>query len=1102
MTDVAGAGLTADRPFPGLRPFDFPDHDFFFGRDHEVYSLYRLVDRSRFIAVVGSSGSGKSSLVRAGLLPLLKEENESPGGRRWIWKELRPGNAPIARLAGALASLSHDDDPLISAARQERIAFELRQSSSGIAKTLAQVKAPGDGSLVLVVDQFEELFRYSAREPSRIGDLREAARYQDDADQFVQLLLEASRISANNVHVLLTMRSDFIGECARFHGLPEAVSASQFLVPSLTREQLEEVIRTPIERASATIEGALVQRLLNDSGSDLDQLPVLQHCLSRLWEQAGKDIAGQDATASVTMTDDPVPKTRRLTEQHYADIGRMSEALSRHADEILQQAGPEHVVEKVFRSLSEVDKQRRAIRRAISFSRLWEETGEPEPAVRDVVDRFRADDCSFLGPSKSSEPELKSDTQIDVGHEALLRRWKRVSGDPGAVHREDSGSSIQQWVKDIAARMLRFLLRKPNRVGDETRIAQPSTRSVGWLQLEEKDGETYRSLLSWANNEKGALPFKIAKSRQRWWTSRHPTSAWAERNGGGFDRVERLINVSAIHHRRIFAGGALAAVIGAALIGYLAYAEYSIGQRRVAMEQQEHAMTQQEAAIRHREEAVFQRAVISAQELLDQVGTSLNHGDITVRGAQDMLNVATGIVEQVKNVETPQTIELVAKLARTASDIHATLGNLEQAYESAKSSKDLLEPLHLAAPNDPKFLSLLYHSFWRMGDAIADRDTRRSTQEHALKVFLEAEQLARQMAAMTPEDGDRKGHIVFVLQKIGDVRQSLNDWPTAIAVYSDALNISQDVADRAPGNRDARRQLANSLSRLGQALTGKGELETALERHRAAFKIRTDLWAADRNDDVIQSNLAGSHRDIARTHTQRGDLQGALAEYQSAIAIQEDLQAKDPTNATWQGTLAPLYAGAGDVLRRKGDLATALEHYRKAYTVRRVLALRDPSNPGRQEAFAGAGMAVADLLVVSKGDIEEAVKLYRGAIESVDDLRPRYDRTVFLGYIKIGDILKSQNDPDGAFKEYNVASSIARESATRDAASTTWQRNLEISYAKIGDLLAAQGRAREMFDHYREALDFVVKLAAQHPENSRWAALAQSLKTQTDKEER
>ena len=313
------------------------------------------------------------------------------------------------------------------------------------------------------------------------------------------------------------------------------------------------------------------------------------------------------------------------------------------------------------------------------FSQLIAETGESEQAVRTVVDRFRADNCSFLGPSKSSEPELKPDTQIDVGHEALLRRWKRVSGDPAPFTANTAGTTYGSGSRTSPVEVLRFLLRKPSRDGEETPIAQPNASSLGWLQLEKKDGETYRSLLSWADNEKGALPFKIAKSRQRWWASRHPTSAWAERNGGGFDRVNQLINVSATHHRRVFAGGAVAAVIGAALIGYLVYAEYSIGQRRVAMEQQE-------AAMRHREEAVFQRAVISAQELLDQVGKSLNHGDITVRGAQDMLDVATGIVEQVKNVETPQTVELVAKLARTASDIRATLGNLEQAYESAKSS--------------------------------------------------------------------------------------------------------------------------------------------------------------------------------------------------------------------------------------------------------------------------------------------------------------------------------------------------------------------------------------------------------------------------------
>ena len=88
--------------------------------------------------------------------------------------------------------------------------------------------------------------------------------------------------------MILTMRSDFIGDCARFHGLPEAVCAAQFLVPSLTRDQLDDVIRKPIEKAGATIDPELIERLLNDCGTEMDQLPVLQHCLLRLWEEAGK----------------------------------------------------------------------------------------------------------------------------------------------------------------------------------------------------------------------------------------------------------------------------------------------------------------------------------------------------------------------------------------------------------------------------------------------------------------------------------------------------------------------------------------------------------------------------------------------------------------------------------------------------------------------------------------------------------------------------------------------------------------------------------------------------------------------------------------------
>jgi hypothetical protein len=110
-----------------------------------------------------------------------------------------------------------------------------------------------------------------------------------EATQFVQILLDADRRRIQNVRVLITMRSDFIGDCANLHGLSEAVSATQYLVPNLTRSQLEEAIRNPIEKAGGTIEPELVERLLNDCGDELDQLPVLQHCLMRLWDRADRE---------------------------------------------------------------------------------------------------------------------------------------------------------------------------------------------------------------------------------------------------------------------------------------------------------------------------------------------------------------------------------------------------------------------------------------------------------------------------------------------------------------------------------------------------------------------------------------------------------------------------------------------------------------------------------------------------------------------------------------------------------------------------------------------------------------------------------------------
>ncbi|MGH6918755.1 MAG: hypothetical protein ACREJ0_13760, partial [Geminicoccaceae bacterium] len=322
----AGSRLGPDRPFPGLRPYGFADHEYFHGRMDQVYALYRLLDRSRFTAVVGASGSGKSSLVRAGLLPLLQEETDEGRARRWQWFQLRPGNTPFARLAQTLVEFQPETkdelDPEIDDIRRKTIEVLLQRSSFGLRDALRELQELHDCSILIVVDQFEEIFRYADLVDDQDGDPVVRESRLSRAAAFVQVLLEASRDSSRPIHVMLTMRSDYLGDCALFHDLPEAVAASQFLVPSLTRDQREQAIRGPIEQAGASVEPELVQRLLNDSGAGNDQLPVLQHALMRTWDEAGREghsIAGVPRS-SLAPHDGPVG-VRQLMTKHYEAIG-------------------------------------------------------------------------------------------------------------------------------------------------------------------------------------------------------------------------------------------------------------------------------------------------------------------------------------------------------------------------------------------------------------------------------------------------------------------------------------------------------------------------------------------------------------------------------------------------------------------------------------------------------------------------------------------------------------------------------------------------------------------------------------------------------------
>ncbi|SDY80794.1 AAA family ATPase [Nitrosomonas sp. Nm58] len=393
-------------PFVGLRPFEMADHHWFRGRDQEIATLLRKVGSSnRFTAVVGASGSGKSSLVRAGILPRLTDEG-------WQTIITKPGSAPIAKLALALSEKAREEesDPLANA-RTYRYDMTLRQSAYGLSEITDKL-APDAPKLLLVVDQFEELFRYG----EEAQGLQKAAM-AEESRAFVELLLTAVKQSNHRrLHVVITMRSDFFGNCAAYTGLAEAVSISQYLVPLPGRDQLEAIIRGPIDDADGQIDNLLVQRLLLDIEEETDLLPTLQHTLRRLWEVAPG-------------------KPKQLRDEDYQTIGGIKDSIHVKAEQLtdlLAQSHPDDftTLERLMKAITQLDEQDRATRRPQQYGALLDLiterlNGEPDRAKASldrVLAQLSSEQASFIQQGSGEDPE------IDIGHEALIRSWHKLCG--------------------------------------------------------------------------------------------------------------------------------------------------------------------------------------------------------------------------------------------------------------------------------------------------------------------------------------------------------------------------------------------------------------------------------------------------------------------------------------------------------------------------------------------------------------------------------------------------------------------------------------------------------------------------------------------------
>lgn len=587
-------------PFPGLRPFEAHENHLFFGREGQSDELLARLRRHRFLAVVGTSGSGKSSLVRAGMLPALHGGLMSKAGSHWRIAVFRPGNAPIVNMAHALNEAEVFASQRSHAQVEQRFTeTTLRRGKMGLIEAVEEARLPEHEKVLLVIDQFEELFRFKQSAGSIEGE--------NEASAFVKLFLTATQRDGLPIYVVLTMRSDYLGDCAQFRDLPEAINDSQYLIPRMTRDQRRQAITGPIAVGGAHITPRLVNRLLNDVGDNPDQLPILQHALMRTWDYWARHHRGNEP----------------IDLPHYETIGTMANALSLHADEAFNELLSPHsraIAEKLFKALTEKGEDNREIRRPISLAEASALANANEEEVVHVVEAFRKPGRTFLMPP--IETPLRANTLIDISHESLIRNWQRLKA---WVEEEAKSAQIYRRLAETA--ML-------HQAGQAGLWRDPDLQIALQWQKENRPNEMwaqryhseYARALSYLNRSETARDAEIAEKEAIRQRELQQAQALAEEQ-------RKRAEVQALAASRLRRRAVVLAFVGliAAGAAVLAFSLWGLAQKNAA-EAREQALIAQDNAERAEEQRL--RAEREAERALEKEREALAEKDRAERERQ------------------------------------------------------------------------------------------------------------------------------------------------------------------------------------------------------------------------------------------------------------------------------------------------------------------------------------------------------------------------------------------------------------------------------------------------------------------------------------
>jgi tetratricopeptide (TPR) repeat protein len=1029
-------------PFPGLAAFEADRGTVFFGRDLAIkQSLERLREagagekRLPFLLVIGASGSGKSSLLRAALLPRLIAPGTIPEIDLWRTALVTPGPEPFLALAESLLAETALGPELRQGAfkTKEILAKQLaaapdialaplrealdkaaarRQSEAGF-------EAPRPARLALAVDQAERLFSEAPPE---------------QAAAFADLLAALARHKL--AYLVLALRSDAY---PRFQALPALVglreAGATFDLTPPTSGELEEIVTRPVAACQPKLafeqrDGRSLAALLVADATGGDALPLLQMTLSRLY-------------AAEARRGDGVLR--------FADYRGMDAAVTKTANDALEKLDAEsraQLPDMVAGLVADVasDPATGALRPLVApLDRAAFEAGNP--ARKKLIEAFV--EHRLLTAEGDAWAQ-----RVRPTHEAFLRIWPRaveIVAETAALIRvrHTLEPMARQWAEaDEAA--------KPGHLEISPALL------AGGLQAVARFGadlpQTLRDFIA-----KAAAVDAEKRDRER------------------REQERRIRDARTIARRTGI--GLVAALL---LVGLAGWQWRSAEAERVAAEQ----ARQEATAQRDRAEKTLALATDTANGLVFGLAQEFrNVVGVPAATIKDILDRARQLQDQLLagGENSPTLSQSQAAALEVTVDSLMTLGDSKGALDLATKAKEIRKALVDEHPE----ISHLQNDLWVAFGKVGNVQVAQGALPQALASYLASLAIAERLAKSDPGNADWQRDLSVSYEKVGDVQVAQGALPQALASYQASLAIRERVAKSDPGKAVWEHDLLVSYIKVGHGQVAQGALPQAMASYQAGLAIAERLAKSDPGNADWQRGLSVTYGSVGDVQFAQGALPQAMASYQAGLAIAERLAKSDPGNADWQRELPVSYNRVGDAQVAQGALPQALDSYQAGLAIAERLAKSDPSNADWQRELSVSYNKVGDVQA-AQGALPQALASYQEGhtiaerLAKSDPGNADCQRDLSVSYGKVGNVQVAQGALPQALASYLASLAIDERLAKSDPGRADWQRDLSVSYSKVADVQVAQGALPQALDSHQAGLAIAEHLVKSDPGNASW----------------